>query len=303
MKTLQLGAGNIASTSSETDGNLNLWLAPYVTNFEPATDKKGKLKLPKGREFRTMICGLAGSGKTMLVMQCEKQCKITWAASLTPVEGQMTMHVHAKNHLILWDMSGTVEGRAAWAQHIEDQDFRALVFVIDCTAKEEMPAAAEELRKLLSHPSVGPNVPLLVLANKQDVTIPDEEKMDAYDVADQLQLCELWRRWRVQECSATLGPGVEQALDWLCMAESTKPRKKETELLEAAADQIIKRMLLIDAYADRKLQEQASPQVEAEPEPEAEAEPEPAADARTATDTAQPAEEAEPPETAGIDEA
>ena len=87
------------------------------------------------------------------------------------------------------------------------------------------------------------------------------------------------------------------------MAESTKPRKKETELLEAAADQIIKRMLLIDAYADRKLQEQASPQVEAEPEPEAEAEPEPAADARTATDTAQPAEEAEPPETAGIDEA
>ena len=71
------------------------------------TGKKGQVKLPKGREFRAMICGMAGAGKTTLVIQCEKQCEITWAASLTPVEGQMTMHVHAKNHLILWDMSGT----------------------------------------------------------------------------------------------------------------------------------------------------------------------------------------------------
>jgi hypothetical protein len=82
---------------------LQVLLAPYVTNYEVVEGTGKKKKLPKGREFRAMICGLQSAGKTTLVMQCEKQCEITWAASLTPLEGEMTMHIHGKNHLILWD--------------------------------------------------------------------------------------------------------------------------------------------------------------------------------------------------------
>lgn len=334
-RVLQVDIGPMATaTSSASLGaeKLNIFLAPFVTNFEPATDKRGKLKLPKGREFRAMICGLTGAGKTMLVMQCEKRCEITWAASLTPVEGEMTMYVHARNNLILWDMSGTVEGRAAWGQHIEDQDFRALIFVVDCTQKTEMPTAVEELNKVLSSPNLGPNVPLVVLANKQDTDIPEADKMDAYQVADALQLATLGRRWRVQECSATLGHGVEQSFDWLCMAEGTKPRKKESELLQADAAQIIK------AYADRQQRasaralsppsadfldaadpepepelaaepdaeaaepEQAEPDAETEPTAEPDARGEPAAEPETEPE-AEPAEEGEAPQTVPSEQA
>ena len=53
-------AGGIQSTgtSSEMDGKLNLWLSPYVTNFEvidsrASPDSGKKKKLPKGREVST----------------------------------------------------------------------------------------------------------------------------------------------------------------------------------------------------------------------------------------------------------
>ena len=49
---------------------------------------------------------------------------------------------------------------------------------------------------------------------------------------------QLGRRWRVQECSAKIGTGVEQAFDWLLTAEASKKRKKEVEHLTADAAQI-----------------------------------------------------------------
>lgn len=73
-----------------------------------------------------------------LVIQCEKQCEITWAASLTPVDGEMTMHMHGKNTLILWDMSGSDEARPLWGQHLEDQNFATLIFVIDSSRKDDL---------------------------------------------------------------------------------------------------------------------------------------------------------------------
>ena len=42
----------------------------------------------------------------------------------------------------------------------------------------------------------------------------------------------------MQECSAKIGTGVEQALDWLLTAEASKKRKKEVEHLTADAAQI-----------------------------------------------------------------
>ena len=49
--------------------------------------------------------------------------------------------------------------------------------------------------------------------------------MDAYEIADGLHLQTITRRWRVQECSAQLGQGVEQAFDWLCSEYSGNPHR------------------------------------------------------------------------------
>jgi len=55
--------------------------------------------------------------------------------------------------------------------------------------------------------------------------------VDVWQVAETMGLQKLSRRWRVQECSATLGTGVEQSVDWLCMAEGMKVRKQEASML------------------------------------------------------------------------
>lgn len=46
-----------------------------------------------------------------------------------------------------------------------------------------------------------------------------------------LGLQDMSRRWRVQEASAKMGTGVEQAMDWVCVAEGCKRDRNELRLL------------------------------------------------------------------------
>ena len=173
-KALQPVVGVSGKTTFGTKG---AWLAPYATNYEPIDSGKGAKKKAKAREFRVVLCGLSGCGKTTVVMQAVKQCEITWEPALTPLEGEMTMHKHKTATLILWDLAGSEEGRGEWLQHLEDQAFSALVYVVDSTKQEEVLAGKAELARLLSAPTLPDDVPVLVLANKQDA---EGAKMDAF---------------------------------------------------------------------------------------------------------------------------
>ena len=55
-------------------------------------------------------------------------------------------------------------------------------------------------------------VPILVLANKQDVkgAYTEEQISNAYSLQEIKE-----HSWRVQGCSAVEGTGVREALDWL----------------------------------------------------------------------------------------
>jgi len=167
----------VGVSGKATFGAQGAWLAPYATNYEPIDSGKGAKKKAKAREFRVMLCGLSGCGKTTVVMQAVKQCEITWEPALTPLEGEMTMHKHKTATLILWDLAGSEEGRGEWLQHLEDQAFSALVYVVDSTKQEEVLAGKAELARLLSAPTLPDDVPVLVLANKQDA---EGAKMDAF---------------------------------------------------------------------------------------------------------------------------
>jgi|EP01049_Picozoa_sp_SAG25_P012259 hypothetical protein len=81
----------------------------------------GREQVPSKREFRVMVAGMQGVGKSTLLMQMDKRTEIAWEPPLTGVDGEMSVIKHARNSLIMWDMSGSAEGRRAWAQHLEDQ--------------------------------------------------------------------------------------------------------------------------------------------------------------------------------------
>lgn len=144
--------------------------------------------------------------------------------------------------IFCWDMNGSPEGRAVWAQHVEDLGPGAMsgvVYVIDATAPYTLHLAQRELERLLSFPNLESKCPVLIIANKHDVADVNPA-MSCHAIADALNLRALSRRWCVQECSALLGTGVEQALDWLCGAEAAKPRRHEANLLAEESARVLR---------------------------------------------------------------
>lgn len=212
------------TNAAEVETLRTVWNTPYVANYNYIPAKSAN----KGREFRVLVAGMEGAGKTTFMMQLEKKTAITWAPPATPVGGEMTIQKHREHNLIVWDMNGSVQGRAKWGSHVEAVgSLSAIIYVVDSTARFMLGTARHELERVTRFKSIDPSVPLLLIANKMDAANP----MDCQQVAETMALQKIPRRWRVQECSATLGTGVEQAMDWLCAAESAKPRKHEGDLL------------------------------------------------------------------------
>ena len=117
----------------------------------------------------------------------------------------------------MWDIGGQEELRHLWKHYYRNSD--ALVFVVDSAdaqvaRKSEAKIALEGA--LASEDLKG--VPLLVLANKQDIA----NAMKKEPIADFLGLSLLQdRQWFVQECSAVTGKGLVDGLQWLSDAVQT----------------------------------------------------------------------------------
>ena len=73
-----------------------------------------------------------------------------------------------------------------------------LVFVVDSTDSERMSEASDELQNILLNENLT-NVPILILANKQDL----ETAMDIRQVTEKMHMYKTeGREWFVQGCSA-----------------------------------------------------------------------------------------------------
>lgn len=76
--------------------------------------------------------------------------------------------------------------------------------------------AKDELDAMLNNAQLRVRVPLLVLANKQDLPAA----MQAVEIATVLRLAELPRAWQIVATNALTGEGVDRGLEWL--AQSVK---------------------------------------------------------------------------------
>ena len=86
LEGLEVNTLQSSATCSAENAHMNIWSAPYCTNYEPlAASPKGKIPKMKVRDLRAIICGIEGAGKTTVAIQSEKKTEITWAPGLTPV--------------------------------------------------------------------------------------------------------------------------------------------------------------------------------------------------------------------------
>lgn len=118
-----------------------------------------------------------------------------------------------RDRLLVWDVGGQDKLRTLWRHFYGEVG--CLVFVLDSGDRQRFVEARDELRQLLAAPQLV-KVPLLVLANKQDLNYA----VPIADIADILQLSSLDisygpRPVRLMPASAWKGTGLTAAMDWI----------------------------------------------------------------------------------------
>lgn len=89
---------------------------------------------------------------------------------------------------------------------------QALIFVVDSNDCEKLETASLELNNVLREPELA-DVPLLVLANKQDLP----GALSITQITDRMGLRYIRPRpWCILPACAISGEGLYEGLDWIC---------------------------------------------------------------------------------------
>ncbi|KAM9800656.1 ADP-ribosylation factor-related protein 1 isoform 1-T1 [Syngnathus typhle] len=132
-----------------------------------------------------------------------------------------------KARLMFWDLGGQEELQSLWDKYYAES--HGVIYVIDSTDEERLSESKEAFEKMISS-DVLEGVPLLVLANKQDVlnclSVPDI-KTAFSDCAPKIGK----RDCLVQPCTALSGDGVNEGIEWMvkCVIRNIHrpPRQKD----------------------------------------------------------------------------
>lgn len=160
-------------------------------------------------EGRLLMLGLDASGKTTILYKL----KLGEVVSTIPTIGfnVETLQV-SKVNLTVWDVGGQEKIRTLWRHYYENVN--GLIFVVDSNDRERLHEARDELARLLDESSLQ-GVPLLVLANKQDL----DNAISMNELTYELNLRNIrGREWFIQACSAIQGAGLDEGITWFCEA-------------------------------------------------------------------------------------
>lgn len=158
------------------------------------------------RPRRIVVLGLDNAGKTTMLKAIAGED----ALKVSPTKGFNVKSIETHGlTLTVWDIGGQRSIRSHWRNYLDSLD--GLVFVIDSSDRGRREEEKSELYELLNEPKIS-KVPLLVLANKQDLI----DSVPASEVAKQLDLQSIKSRpWSIQPCSATSSEGLSDGLAWL----------------------------------------------------------------------------------------
>ncbi|KAJ1556241.1 ADP-ribosylation factor protein 3 [Cladochytrium tenue] len=200
-----------------------------------------RLRRPADREVRFLLLGLDNAGKTSILRRLAAE---DVAADVKPTQGFNVKSVQLDGFKMnVWDIgavgprnqfletpgfTSVVELRppcrskairAYWRNYYDNTD--VLIYVIDSSDRRRLEESGQELSRLLEEPQLS-GVPLLVLANKQDVP----EALPGDEIAVGLNLDSIRdRQWKIQATSALHGDGVSEGLEWasaVCAAAVAK---------------------------------------------------------------------------------
>nr|VZI45409.1 unnamed protein product [Spirometra erinaceieuropaei] len=176
-----------------------------------------KLKARPDREIRILSLGLDNAGKTTILKQLASED----IAHVSPTQGFNVKSVVSQGFkLNVWDIGGQRKIRPYWRNYYDNTD--VLIYVIDSSDDARFEETGEELFELLKDEKLK-GVPLLVLANKQDLV----NAASADGLSEGLGLTSIRdRKWQIQPCSALSGEGLQNGMEWLMQAVNSDSKGK-----------------------------------------------------------------------------
>ncbi|XP_034453638.1 ADP-ribosylation factor-like protein 9 [Hippoglossus hippoglossus] len=173
-----------------------------------AADKHPEAPESRPRGTQVLVLGLDGAGKTSLL-----HCLSTGSLEqdMQPTQGFNAVSINREDlHIEFLEIGGKEELRPYWQKYMSKA--LLLVFVVDSSHPQHFPVAREHLHALLTS---DPSLPLMVLANKQDLP----GACSITDLHDALSLSEVGDRrlfligTYVRKGEAELSSGVQDARD------------------------------------------------------------------------------------------
>lgn len=169
-------------------------------------------------EYSILILGLDNAGKTTLLEEVKSiymsNYKKVPAARILPTVGQNVATINVDNVLLkFWDVGGQDALRELWSEYYEHS--HGIVFVVDSCDTERLVECERVLSEVVANDRLV-GVPVLMLANKQDLTVAN--KMDIARLkeffnptAEHLNAQDS----KLMGISALTGDGVNEAVQWI----------------------------------------------------------------------------------------
>lgn len=158
-------------------------------------------KNPQTKQAQILLLGLDSAGKSTLLYKLKLAKDITTIPTIGfNVE---TIELEKSLSLTVWDIGGQEKMRTVWEHYCENTD--GLMYVVDSTDKQRLEDSRRELKHILKNEHIK-NVPIVLLANKQDVP----GALSAEDITRMFRVKKLCsdRNWYVQPCCAISGDGL-----------------------------------------------------------------------------------------------
>ncbi|XP_038185746.1 ADP-ribosylation factor-related protein 1 isoform X2 [Arvicola amphibius] len=174
-------------------------------------------------EYCILILGLDNAGKTTFLEQSKTRFNKNYKGmSLSKITTTVGLNIGTvdvgKARLMFWDLGGQEELQSLWDKYYAE--CHGVIYVIDSTDEERLSESKEAFEKVVSSEALD-GVPILVLANKQDV-----------ETAFSDCTCKIGRRdCLTQACSALTGKGVREGIEWMvkCVVRNVHrpPRQRD----------------------------------------------------------------------------
>ncbi|NXY10429.1 ARL14 protein, partial [Pteruthius melanotis] len=168
-----------------------------------------------------LMLGLDSAGKSTLLYKLRyKEAFLTMPTIGFNVD---MIEVGKDFTLTFWDVGGQKKMRELWSNFLEGTD--GLLYVVDSSDKHRLEESRREFELILKNESIK-NVPVVVLANKQDLP----GALNAEEITRRFKMKKYCsdRNWYVQPCCAITGEGLAEALQRVATFAKQHRKSKET---------------------------------------------------------------------------